>query len=110
VLVTTTTVDVRRPDGSGDPYESPSAAPAVARGVDAHISAPSGTERNVGGAGERVDAVALLPSCTDVQHADRLTDRCTGVEYRVSSVVERTGLGLDHVRATLVAVAGGDNG
>lgn len=109
MLLATTTVTIKRPSGAGDPYEAPTAAPTVASGVPAHISAPNGTERNVGGAAERIDAVALLPCDTDVQRADRLVD-CDGTEYRVATALTRRGLGLDHLVATLVAVAGGDNG
>lgn len=109
MLIVTTTVDVRRPSGTGDPYEAPAGAPLVASAVAAHISAPNGAERNVGGAGERIDADVFLPAGTDLRAADRLTDRTTGAEYRVATVVARIGLGLDHVRATLVAVAGGAN-
>lgn len=109
MLIATTTVSVKRPDGSGDPYEA-ATTPTIQSRVAAHISAPSGTEANVGGALERVDAVALLPQRTDVRRADIVVDELTARAYRVGTVVRRTGLGLDHVKATLTAVAGGNNG
>lgn len=109
MLITTTTVTVKRPAGGGDPYEA-TTSPTIASGVAAHISAPSGTEANVGGAQERVDAVALLPSRTDVRRADVVVDDLTGRTYRVGTVLARTGLGLDHTKATLTSVIGGASG
>lgn len=109
MLIATTTVTVKRPGGSGDPYEAAGAA-TIRSGVAAHISAPAGTEANVGGALERVDAVALLPQRTDVRRADIVVDDLTALTYRVGTVIRRTGLGLDHVKATLTAVTGGNNG
>lgn len=109
MLITTTHVTVKRPVGSGDPYESAS-APTVYAGVAAHISDPSGTDGHIGGAEERIDAIALLPNAVRLQRADLLVDNLTGRSYRVGTVTARTGLGLDHVKATLTSVVGGSNG
>jgi hypothetical protein len=109
VLITTTHVTIRRPAGAGDPYEATTAS-TIRSGVAAHISTPTGTDRNVGGAQERIDAIGLLPSGTDISAADLVIDALTAKTYRVGSVVRRTGLGLDHVKTTLIAVAGGANG
>lgn len=109
MLLTTTHVTIKRPTGSGDPYEA-ATAPTVRTGVAAHISTPTGTAAHVGGAEERIDAIGLLPCGVDVQRADIVTDPVTAKVYRVGTVVRRTGLGLDHVKVTLIAVAGGSNG
>jgi hypothetical protein len=109
MLITTTHVTIKRPNGSGDPYET-ATAPTIGSAVAAHISAPSGTDANVGGAEERIDAIGLLPSGANVQRADIVVDNLTAKQYRVGTVMRRTGLGLDYVKATLIAVAGGSNG
>lgn len=109
MLIVTTHVTIKRPAGAGDPYEAVS-APTIASGVAAHISAPTGTEANVGGAQERIDAVLLAPCGTNLQRADIVVDALTGRSYRVGTVAQRTGLGLNHARATLVSVVGGANG
>lgn len=107
IPLATTTVTILRP-ASGDPYETASAS-TVATGIGAHISAPSGAEIDRGGQLERIDAVLLVDAGTDLEHTDEVTDDATGDEYRVAWVRARRGLGLDHVKAGLVAFHGGAN-
>lgn len=87
-----------------EPYEGATIT-VRAVGVPAHISSPSGAER-AGSAGlERIDAVLLCD--TTAAHGDRVTDEVTGTVYRVAWLFDRTGLGLDHTKAGLVATSGG---
>lgn len=109
MVIFTTHVSIKRPASTGDPYEA-ATAPTIATRLAAHVSLPIGTEGNVGGARERIDAFGFLPAGTDVRHADIVVDGLTNRSYRVSTVVARTGLGLDHVKTTLVAVNGASNG
>lgn len=105
IPLATTTVTVRRPAGD-DPYETPGESPVVAAGLAAHISAPSGSERFVGGQAERVDAVLLIDAGADVAHTDIIDDDLTGERWDVAWVRKRTGLGLDHLKAGLRAFKG----
>lgn len=77
----------------------------VARGVRAHLSAPSGLEQIVGGSQA---AVTWKLACedTDLRHVDRVKDEADGTIYEVSWVAQRTGLGLSHVSAGLRLVTG----
>lgn len=109
VLIPTTTVSIKRPDGTNDPYE-PGSETAVASGVAAHIGDPSGSDQRVGGDKEIVTAVALLPAGTDVAYSDDLVDERTGDRYFVAWTRSRAGLGLDHVKVGLRAVRGGIGG
>lgn len=99
--LTTTTVTVEAAS-TPEPYEGTTWS---ARGTfPAHISGPSGTERPGVDGGERIDAVLLVD--TTVASGDRVTDQGTGQVFRVAWSLTRTGLGLDHTRAGLVAAAG----
>lgn len=99
-LATTTVLVEAR--SAAEPYE---AATYTTRGAHpAHISGPSGAERQGDAGGERIDAVLLTEGT--IERNDRVTDQATGTVYRVAWVHERTGLGLDHTRAGLVATAG----
>lgn len=109
VLISTTTVSIKRQSGVIDPYE-PATETTVCSGVSAHIGDPSGSDRSVGGDKEIVTAVALLPAGIDVRHSDDLVDERTCERYFVAWVRSRAGLGLDHVKAGLRAVKGGDSG
>ena len=109
VPLATTTITIRRPDGTDDPYETPASA-LIARGVRAHIGSPSGSEKIVGGAKEVVDAVVRLDPTPCLTHRDRLTDEGTGECWEVTWVRQRQGLGLDHQAAGLRAVKGGADG
>lgn len=109
MLIVTTHVTIKRPAGSGDPYEAATAS-TIRSAVAVHISTPSGTDANVGGAEERIDAIGLLYHDVDVQRADIVIDNLTAKQYRVGTVVRRTGLGLDHTKVTLVSVVGGASG
>lgn len=108
--LTTTTVTVTRPDGSGDPYVDPGAAATVGTALPAHISSPSGSDRRVGGDQELVDAVLLLDPSPALTRLDLVHDDGTGEDYNVTWTRQRQGLGLDHQVAGLVAVKGGAGG
>lgn len=105
MLLTTTTVTVTRPTG-GDPYETSSGSTTPATGVAAHISAPTGSEVDAGGQLERIDAVLLAEPSLDLRHTDLVTDDATGDLYRVAWLRLRRGLGLEHLKAGLVAFHG----
>lgn len=105
VLIETTTVTITRPL-TGDPYEIGSAVTEVATGLSAHISSPSGSEARIGGEREQVTAVLLIDPGVDLARTDRVVDDITGETYDVAWVRTRTGLGLDHVKAGLVAFKG----
>lgn len=102
IPLTTTTVAISAAD-TPEPYEGATLTVRAA-GVAAHISSPSGTERIGVDGGERIDAVLLCDAT--VARNDQVTDETTGVTYRVAWSHERTGLGLDHTRAGLVATDG----
>lgn len=92
-------------DDTRDPYDSgqPSAE-AVYKNVRANISTPTGRERNSGGSQEVVE-FSLDCDPIDLLHTDRVVD-ALGQSYEVVWIAKRTGLGLDHTRAGLRAVAG----
>lgn len=100
--LTTTTVLVEAPSGAAEPFEADT---FTARGTfPAHISSPSGRDRQGDAGGQRIDAVLLTEGT--VARNDRVTDQATGAVFRVSWVLARAGLGLDHTRAGLVDTAG----
>lgn len=105
-MIWTTTATIERPSTAGDPYEAATTA-VVAAGVRAHVSAPSGSDRAVGGDMEVITATCYLPAGTDVAHYDRITDDGTSTTYDVVWVRQRQGLGLDHVVAGVRVVQGG---
>lgn len=109
MLLTTTRVRVTRPSSAGDPYEDTTET-ASTREVAAHISAPTAEDYNVGGHKIVVDAVLFVDYGTDLRASDVVTDVVVGSEYRVGWVLKRTGLGLDHIRAGLSLVSGGNSG
>lgn len=106
-MLSTTTVTIVEPDGSGDPYVDPGPAATIGAGVPAHISDPSGSDRRVGGDQEIVDAVLLIDVTPVLSRTMLVTDDVTGERYAVRWCRRRTGLGLDHQKAGLVAVKGG---
>lgn len=110
LALSTTTVTIDRPNGDGDPYETPAAPTTIGSGVPAHISSPTGADARVGGAEELVDAVLLIDDTPALARVDIVTDELTGEAYRITWTRRRTGLGLDHQKAGLVAVKGGANG
>lgn len=111
IPLATTTITIKRPlSTSADPYEGVSAVgPTVAAGVRAHISSPSGTEAQVGGRAEVVDAV-LLCDVADLAHSDHIVDDETSETWQVLWVRKRRGLGLDHMTAGLRATSGASSG
>lgn len=102
IPLATTTVAIEAAD-TPEPYEATTYT-ARATGVAAHISGPNGAERAGQDGGERIDAVLLCDAT--VARNDRVTDEATGAVYRVAWALTRTGLGLGHTRAGLVATAG----
>lgn len=91
-----------------DPWEAEqpnSGDDAIASGVRAVISSPSGRERNIGGTAQ---AVEFAMSCdpVDLQHTDTIVDERTGGRYQVVWVTQRVGFGMDHTRAGLKQVEG----
>lgn len=103
--VTTTTGTILRPAG-GDPYETAAAPTQIATGLAGHVSAPTGSEVDQGGQLEQVDAVLLTDPDADLRHTDLWRDDGTDLTYRVAWVRRRQGLGLDHLKAGLVAYQG----
>lgn len=108
IPLATTTITVRRPASDVDPYESESLT-TITTGVRARIGMPSGSDRRAGGDQEIVDAV-LWCDTTDLQHQDVITDDQTGDHYEVRWIRTLNGLGLDHVKAGLIAVKGASIG
>lgn len=109
IPLATTTVTISQPDGTGDPYEEATTDPLVS-GWRAHIGSPSGFEQQSGGSQERVDAVLQCDPVEGVDHTCTVTDEATDETWTVTWVRLRRGLGLDHMRAGLIAVSGGSNG
>lgn len=103
IPLATTTVTVAD-TATPEPFEAATLT-VRASGVPAHISSPSGAERAGSDGMERIDAVLLTD--TTVARGDQVTDDTTGVVYRAAWAHRRTGLGLDHTKAGLVATAGG---
>lgn len=110
MLIATTTVTVTRPDGAGDPYTDPGTPATVGSALPAHVSAPSGSDRRVGGDQEVVDAVLLIDPAPALSRLDLVHDDGTGEDYAVTWTRQRQGLGLDHQVVGLVAVKGGASG
>lgn len=88
-----------------DPYDEQPAREESASGVRAHISSPAGSEQIIGGEQE---VVMFRLSCDPVTltHRDWVEDEQTGDVYQVVWVMQRKGLGLDHVEAGLRTVRG----
>ncbi len=108
VPLSTTLVTFSRPT-PGDPYENATLT-VLATGVRAHFSKPTGNERTVGGQKEIVDAVLLCDPVDGVDHYCLATDEADGSRWDVKWVRRRRGLGLDHLQAGVIAVAGASNG
>lgn len=105
IPLATTTVTVEQPAERADEMDGPSYETATGP-HDAHVSAPSGSER-VGGEGvERIDAVLFVAADVDISQGARVVDVGTSTTYRCSFATHRQGLGLDHKRCGLVAVEG----
>lgn len=104
----TTTGSILRP-ADGDPYES-AATTTLVQGLAAHLSDPTGSEIDLGGQQERIDAVLLTQPDIDLRHTDLWRDDPTGDLYRVAWVQPRRGLGLDHTKAGLVRFDGAATG
>ena len=95
-----TTITVERND-SFDPDEDAEWT-TVATGIRAHIDATAAPSTI---AGQTVTAELYADLC-DLKLGDRVTDEWSGESYQAAVSVLRqvTALGLDHVRASLVAV------
>lgn len=109
IPISSTTITIYRPDQDGtvDDYDRDDDITnrnrQIAAGVRAVIGSPSGQELNDGGTSEIV-TVRLQCDVTDLRHDDEVVDDLTGVEYVVIWAKRRTGLGVDHMAAELVAV------
>lgn len=101
----TTTITVRRPAPTDEPYETPGPTSVVASGVRAHISTSRGSENVVGG-DQEVVYFRLTCDPVDLDHADFVDDEATGLVYDCEWARLRRGLGLDHVEAGLRQVEG----
>jgi len=109
ILLPTTSVAVRRPSGQGDPYEADTRQ-LIVPCTPAHISGPSGTSIDSGGAQEIVDAELFVSECPRLSKLDQVSDLTTGDVWEVVWTRTRQGLGLDHQVAGLRAVSGAANG
>lgn len=109
LLLTTTTVTIAQPAGGGDPYEA-AVLTVVAAGVPANVTSPTGRDARVGGDQELVDALLTIDTTPVLDRTMRVTDDVTGELWDITWCRRRTGLGLDHQVAGLVAVKGGSNG
>jgi hypothetical protein len=107
--LTTTTVTISSPEGSGDPTDAP-VVTVVSSAVPAVIGSPSGTEAVAGGQQETVDAVLHVNPEVDLTHLFLVEDESTGELWQVVWVRERTGLGLGHRIAGLRRVKGASSG
>jgi len=108
LLISTTRVDVERPDeyGDDDPYEAQTWQPVVDN-LAASIGSPTGRDQQVGGGKEVVDAVMHTDARVVLAHGDRVTEPASGERWVVTWVQRRRGFGLDHQRAGLRRVDGG---
>jgi hypothetical protein len=109
IPLATTLVQIDRPAAGVDPYAT-QVLTVVGQNVPGHISAPSGSDRHVGGDQENVDAVLYVDCCTDIAYTDQVLDLQTGDRYDVTWVRRRIGVGLDHLKAGLRASQGASNG
>lgn len=109
IPLSTTTIAVKRPSVGADvdPWviSDDASDTTVEAGIAAHISAPSGLERAVGGAQESV-TFRLLADTTDLENTDRVLDEGTGDTWEVVWTEQRTGLGMDHTYAEIRKVEG----
>ena len=107
IPLASTTITTSRPDPTEDPADSSAEPTVVATGVRAHFSVPRGRTTIAPGEQSVVDMVMGCDPC-DLKHTDLVTDDTTGVVYTVVWVVERSGLGLDHleVGVNVVSFAG----
>lgn len=104
----TTTLLVERPDLTGD-GALPRAYTTVGT-YDGVVSAPSGSDRRVGGDQMTITAVAYLDEGSDVRRYDRITDQTNLQVYEVVWVSTRYELGLGHVKAGLTHTEGAASG
>ncbi len=113
IPLATTTISVLRVtvDPTRDNYDSPgdSAYAAVASGVRAAISSPSGDSTSSNGTREEVNfRLGCDPILVGLSYADRVQDESDGQVYRVVWARLRRGVGLDHHEAGLRQVVGED--
>lgn len=100
IPISTTTIDVLRPDTSADDYENDSGTTVVHSGVRAQISSPRGRGREIDGEIEVIDK-KLECDPVDIKHFDIVRDNVMGRLYSVVWIDQRNGLGLDHTTAGL---------
>lgn len=108
IPLATTTIAILRPRAGVDAYD-PQAHRTIRRGIRAHIGAPSGRDRHIGGDQSTITDHLDADPC-DLQHADRVRDETTGDLFDVVWVRSRQGFGLNHVAAGLTQTVGAANG
>lgn len=122
IPIATTTIRVERPlsvstpaeeDPYGEGYDDEAGGDTndwgksvvVASGVRATIGQPGGSEINAGGSQSVVTHKVNCDPC-DMTYLDVVVDESTGERFDVVWSKSVTGLGLDHVTATLKMTAG----
>lgn len=109
IPLATTTITVTRVAllATEDPYDPPTAAPeTVAAGVRAHLSGPGGFEVQRGRSAQEDVAWRLSCDPCDLTNDCVVVDDATGDTFEVEWARSRSGLGVDHIEASLRQVAG----
>ncbi len=105
IPLSTTTIDIFRPDTSADDYESDRGVTLMFPDVRAQLSSPKGRGRQVEGQIEVVDK-ELECDPIDLKHTDIIRDNGTGDWYSIVWMDQRIGLGLDHTTGGLKRTTG----
>ncbi len=105
IPLSTTTINVYRPDASADDYENDSGVTLVHSEIRAQLSSPKGRGREVEGQIEVIDK-ELECDPIDLKHLDVIRDNVTGNWYSTVWVDQRVGLGLDHTTGGLKRTTG----
>lgn len=102
--VATTRITVYRTDadGTADAFDRP-APTVIYAGVPAVIGGHSGSETTLGGSAQTRQA-RLDCDPIDLRHDDTVVDDTTGDTWHVIWCAHRTGLGVDHTVADVIAV------
>lgn len=95
-------VRVERPPAGVDPMDEPTFT-VVAKDVPACLTQQRGDGTM---AGQRIDAVMVLPMTVTPLYGDRLVVPRTGEAWSVSAVVTYRGTPLDHHEVGVVAIGG----
>lgn len=109
IPLATTTITVERTEllATADPYDAVTANPeTVASGVRAHLSAPGGIERQRGQSQQEDVAWRLACDPCEMTADCIVVDDATGDRFEIEWARLRTGLGIDHIEASLRQVTG----